>query len=527
VGEFFQSLQKTWQGLSAPQRVGTLLALLAGAGVIAGIAYFGNRTEYRPLAGGDNAKLGEIATALESAGIQPKIVGNAVQVPVEQFDRAYLAVASLGLNTEGVGFELLDKGTSAFTTSLLERVNVQRATAGEIERILRGYPGISRARVMISQDRESWKTNDKDGTASVSLTLKPGAQIGATDVAAIQACVANSWHTLRPESVAVIANGKKLTRESGENDKTFAASNHQLMSQMEYEEGLRKRAQEALDRAQGPGKTYVTVSASLNFDQIVEKSRSGGDPEKRTPKKVESKETSRQNGDATGGGAVGVAGNVAPDSNNNDSARAEPRETSNETTTSTTTEYFESFVDMVHEKRGFDVSRLSVALFVDRSLKDRLPELEKTVKASVGFDEKRKDQFSATAESDFAKPADDVKPAEPVSSSNLPELISTGGRIAALLGLTILFIVILRRAGKSDVLIPAAPNARARAIRAGVPANLTAVGAALPDEPVEAERSPEEIARANLLKNATAAAVADPAAAGRVVRGWLEEKRNR
>jgi flagellar M-ring protein FliF len=525
VGEFVSSFQKTWQGLTAAQRVGTVLALAAGGLLLAGVSYFANRPEYRPLAGGDASKVAEIAGALETAGITPRVNGTTVLVPADQFDRAYIAVASLGLNTDGVGFELLDKGTNAFTTSLLEKVNVQRATAGEIERILRGYPGIAKARVLISQDRETWRTTEKDGTASVSLTLRPGNQLGATDVAAIQACVANAWHSLRPENVAVMANGKKLTRETLDNDnKSFAAANHQLLTQSEFEETLRRRAQDALDRAQGPGKTNVTVVATLNFDHTLEKTRNGGDPDKRVPKRTETKETSRTNAEPSPVGAVGPSGDLASGAGDVNTA---PRGENSETLNSTTTEYFETFVDTIHEKKGFEVTRLSVALFVDKSLGSRLAELEKVVKAAVGFDEKRKDQFSATSESEFAKPAEEVPAAEAVGSTNLPELISTGGRVAVLIALTILFLVLVKRAGRGSeargTLTPMPGRGNPGA--AGYAGAMNAVGAALPDG--GEQRSPEELARNSALKNATAAAVSDPAAGGRVVRSWLEERRAR
>ena len=66
-------------------------------------------------------------------------------------------------------------------------------------------------------------------------------------------------------------------------------------TQSELEDGLRKRAQDALDHAQGPGKTHVTVSAALNFDSLIEKSETL-DPERKSPRKVEQKDTNRISG---------------------------------------------------------------------------------------------------------------------------------------------------------------------------------------------------------------------------------------
>ena len=86
MGEFLNSFQKTWRGpLGRPARR-HIVGVARGGGILAGVSYYANRPEYRPLAGGDASKLGEIAASLETAGIQPRIVGNSVMVPVEQFD---------------------------------------------------------------------------------------------------------------------------------------------------------------------------------------------------------------------------------------------------------------------------------------------------------------------------------------------------------------------------------------------------------------------------------------------------------
>lgn len=531
--EFFNSLKQTWGALSAPQRVATILVLLAAVGLLAGISWFANKVEYRPLAVGDPTKIGQIATVLESSGIVAKVSGNAVQVPVERFDEAMLAIARNGLNTDGVGFEILDKSTNAFTTSLMEKVNVQRAVAGELERIIRGYPGISSARVLISQDRETWRASEKDGTASVSVTLRPGYSLNQGDVSAIQSCVANAWHSLKPENVAVMANGRKLTRDqSGAMDTQFTAANYQLQSQVEFEETIRKRAQEALDRAQGAGRTYVTVNAELNFDTKMEKIHLI-DKENTAASSEDIKESTHNNGLADAGGPTGVTSNTPGDTKNNASGGGAGRDVEK----TTTTKFENSFTDRMSEKRGFEVKRISVALFVDQALKARLPELERTVKAAVGFDERREDQFSATAESEFAKAADASPEAAPVSSNSMPELVSTGGRVLALIGLVVMFLLLLKRAGNGPRFTPqgqvagGASAARpASAGGGGGVADSPAGGGAVSyggDVAVGSPGSPEDMARQAVARSAAVAATSDPASGGRVVRSWLEEKRPR
>jgi flagellar M-ring protein FliF len=535
--DFLNSLKQTWNALSAPQRAMSLLVLLVSVGVLAAVSYFGNRVEYRSLAVGDPAKIGEVATLLESAGIKPKITGNSIQVPVDRFDDAVLSIARQGLNTDGLGFELLDKSTNAFTTSLLEKVNVQRAVAGELERILRGYPGIASARVLISQERESWKSTGKDGTASVSVSLRPGVVLAPSDVAAIQACVANAWHSLRSENVAVIANGRKLTRDAGEgSDRSFAAANHQLTSQIEFEESLQRKAQNALDRAQGSGKTYVTVSAELDFDSKTEK-KYVVDNEKVAPRREETRESSKGASEASNTGSVGVSSNTPADASNTPKSG----ESSRDTDKTTTVENAFSYDDTVTEKRGFSVKRLSVALFVDQSIKTRLPELEKVVKAAVGFDAQRADQFSATSESEFQKPIEEEKAPAPVSGTGTFELISTGGRVGALIALAALFLYLVRRANRAPREQTITLHPASGAVAGGASGSSSAAGISAGDGGARpamtgpmggmvaagSDRSPEELARAAIATIAATAAAADPAAAGRVVRSWLEEKRTR
>lgn len=532
--DILSSLSQTWKGLTASQRLFTVVLTIAAIGVLAGISYFGNRTEYRSLAVGDPTKIGEIATNLESVGIKPKVSGTGIMVPVDRFDEAVLAIARNGLNIEGVGFELLDKGTNAFTTSLLERVTVQRAVAGELERILRSYPGIAAARVIISQDKEGWRAPDKDGTASVSLTLKPGVAFGASDVAAVQACVANAWHSLKTENVSVNANGRRLSREvMDSSDRQFAQSSLQLSAQTEFEETLRRRVQELLDHSQGAGKTHITVSAELNFDSKSEKTHTV-DPDKIAARREEIHDSTKTNGDSSSaGGVTGVTANTPGEAKGGGSG--DFTKNSDKTTNAINDV---SFTDRLMEKRGFEVKRLSIALFVDQSLKTRLPDIEKTVKTAVGFDDSRNDQFSATAEAEFAKPLEETTPLAPVTSNNLFELVTTGGRIAALVSLVILFLFVLKRAGGSSkgkklesmaqnaaaVRQPAAMGDMATQITNEQP-HVRAAASPVGDVAVGSDRSPEEIARQTIAKSAAAAAASDPAAAGRVVRGWLEEKR--
>ncbi len=533
MAELLSSFQKSWQSLGAAQRAGIVLVMAGIAALVGGIGWFGSRTEWRTIASGADAKqVAEILSALEQAKIPVQMgAGDSVQVPQNLHSAATMEIVKRGLNRDGLGFELLDQ-TNAFMTSALEQMNVQRSFMGEIERNLRSWPGIASARVIIATERESWLRDEKGGSAAVSLTLRPGVRLTPADVAGVQSFVASSWRSLKAENVTVVADGKKLSRDPGGTDgESFTVASDQISMQAEYENQLGRKAQAALDVAFGAGKARVEVSAELDFDSRVE-TVGTIDDEKKVTLSESTTETVREGGSgAVVGGPTGASANLP-------SASGEPRtaeDRGKETTKTADTKFEYPRSQLTSKKNGFSLKRLSVALLADASLQPRQTELEGVVKAAVGFSTRRSDQFSSAFGAEFPKPVDDVATqAPPPTSTYLPDLLATGGRVVTVLGLVVMFLFVLKRANRAPaerergVLVPARAGGGGSAAGGGysaadgVPGAIPAdEGTGLADSP---QLSPAFAARANVAKSAAAAALADPPVAGRVVRTWLESK---
>lgn len=541
------NIQKTWQSLGASQKVTIILSTVASLAIVGALTWYGGRPEWRTLTtGGDSRQVAEILGALDSVKIEHRLEGaDVVLVRADQLQQARQEVIKKGLNSDGVGFELLDK-TNAFTTSLLEQVNVQRAFMGELEKMIEAWPGVGEARVLIASEKESWRGNDKTGTASVNIRMKRGYILGQGDVSGIQSLVAGAWSTLKPERVTVVVDGKKLTRDPGEGDQAiFAAANEQLSTQREYEMALVKNAQTALDAALGSGKAIVTVHAELDFDSQVE-TMNIADPEAKLVTSESTTKTKKSGGKPTGGGAAGTSSNLPGASANAQNAQTPADETETSDTTETKYEYPKT--QKTVKKNGFSVKKLSVALLADSSLKDRATELEGIVKASVGFETVRGDVYSGSASTEFPKPPDPLTSLPPAPTVDFNRLIADGGRAAVLLGLVVLFLFIVKRGGRAPAERRSAATGEGgeqdvtlvpQRGGAGVPPGSPAIGgmpagaaayagtaAALPGAPdlgVD-DRSPEQAARVALARNAAAAALRDPGVAGNVVRTWLEAK---
>jgi flagellar biosynthesis/type III secretory pathway M-ring protein FliF/YscJ len=100
---------------------------------------------------------------------------------------------------------------------------------------------------------------------------------------------------------------------------------------------------------------------------------------------------------------------------------------------------------------------MSVSLFLDDSQKERLKDLESSVKASIGFDEKRGDTFSSMVTA-FASVKRDEKgvpvpaaaPVEPSGPNRMMEmLIQRGIEIAAAVAFLFLLFKTLKGASKA------------------------------------------------------------------------------
>src|SRR5262245_47267435 len=307
------SVRGLWQGLTTAQRAGIAFAMIRAPAFIGFLSWFGNRPEWRVVVrDAEPRDAADMVAALEQAGIPTHVTGGAIAVSADRVSDAFREFAKKQLPKSGVGLEIFDATTLSWT-SFLEQTNLRRGTQGEIERTLRTWPGIAAAKVLISNDKQGiWTRGDKDGSASVSVATKPGGRLSPGDVAAIQSFVASTWSSLTPDRVTVVVDGQRATRDPQSAGKEeMAQATDQLAAKAEMEGMLRRKAQDALDLAEGPGRTVVSVNADLDFESREEKALTI-DPDSKVTTKEEISSTAHTGaGEQTGaGGPVGAVANL-------------------------------------------------------------------------------------------------------------------------------------------------------------------------------------------------------------------------
>lgn len=271
---FWQQLRQYWSSLSLGRR---LLIVAVGLGVLAAsviAAYLSQASAYRPLFTDlPPEEVAAIRTRLNAANIPHRLThgGSGIEVPEDRFAEARVVLAAEGLpRSGGKGYELFDE-TSLVATPFVQSVNYQRALQAELARAIMQLEPVRSARVLIARPEPTPFVRDqRPPTASVVLTLKPGASISRATAQSIVSLVARSVEGLKPENVTLVdASGRLLS------DPHLAEREELPTPQLEYrrelESYLAAKAEQLLAQHLGPGRAVVRVSADINFQKVRER----------------------------------------------------------------------------------------------------------------------------------------------------------------------------------------------------------------------------------------------------------------
>ncbi len=189
-------------------------------------------------------------------------------VDENDLDVARMYVMERGLpQSRPVGFELFDESDFGMT-DFNQRINYQRALEGELTRTIMALEEVDHARLhLVIPEVSLFKRQDEVPKASLTLSLKPGATLGARSVQGIQNLIASAVPGLVPERVAIHDHlGSPLSTDASSplSGGVIAA---RLEAKHSYEAYLSRKAQEVLDRTFGSGAAAVMVDVEVDHDR--------------------------------------------------------------------------------------------------------------------------------------------------------------------------------------------------------------------------------------------------------------------
>jgi flagellar M-ring protein FliF len=342
----------------------------------------------------------EVAAALKAAGIsfRTEAGGSAVSVSASQVHEARLMLAAQGLpRGGGVGFELFDRGdfgASEFT----QRVNLRRATEGELARTISRLRAVRSARVHVTlPEKGLYRDDDRRASAAVVLNLHPGRNMQERELSGVRHLVASAVAGLSADTVTVVDQSGTVL--SGD----LSSTGKMAKEQRDIESSMEQRITDLLEPAVGRGSVVAKVTASLDTTEI-ETTQDTYDPDSATVRS-EHKTTETVNSDGTSGqGVAGAAANqpVAAVPGGSGSSRTQ-------TARDDETKNYEIAKKVTRTiSRTPRIVRLSAAVLVDG--KDGKPRQEAEIrrlsdlaKQAIGFDVQRGDTFEISS-SPFNKP---------------------------------------------------------------------------------------------------------------------------
>lgn len=492
------------------------------------------------------AETQQIIARLDALGVAYRLgsAGDSVMVPADRALRLRIDLAQEGLPSGGgVGYEVFDKSSQLGSTDFLSNLNLKRALEGELARTIGSIRSVQHARVhIVLPRRELFERDRQPPTASIVLAMRATGGLDPRQVQGIRNLVAAAVPGLDPGQVTVVDDrGNLLSRPSDRGNGLVAQGGEIDELRSAYEQRIKAKILQLLERSLGPGRVEAEVTADMDFDEVTTTAESY-DPASQVARSSQTVEETGDRREASPTAGVSVANNLPTQA-------AAPQAAGSATTDRSarneeTINYEISRTVHNQSRRGGVLRRLSIAVQVDgipaaaadgtRTVQPRpaeeLAQLAALVRSAAGVDEERGDVVEVVS-----RPFAVIEPAaaeEPLLTFTREEY----WRLGELAGLGLLTLLVLlfgvrplirsflpkAQAEPGDALLLAAgPGGQAlAAITAGEPTPASAAAMTGPDEKIDLLNVQGGVS-ANLVNELSRVVEARPDDTVRVIRSWL------
>jgi len=512
-----------WAQMPQAQRGWAMAAAVLTLALIAGIAWYGLRTDWRTLyADLDSDDARQVAQTLAQAQIpfEPTVGGSGILVPADQLDKARLATAAKGGVKSGrMGFEIFDK-PNWVGSEFDEQVNFQRALEGELEHTVGSLADVDSAQVHLVMPHESlFREQERPAKASVVLKLRHRS-LADGEPDAIRNLVASAVDGLSADRVVLVdaAGHLQLGPKTADGLRLTA------------EEALEEKLVSTLEPVTGVGN--VRASVSLDYDAAsTDETQETYDPDQTVTLSMQRTEQSA-GAQPVAAGVPGTASN-AP---NSQALPVYPQQTTPPQTAKTESGTYGASKTMRHtmENPG-RVRRLTAAIVVNDRLTqvaargkaavwqprsaEELKNLTTLAQAAIGFDSTRGDMVTvqdlAFEENRTAKPL--TLPGQVLATAeNSPVLVKYAALVTGLLVVVAFGVRPALRKAKPQPMI----------LEKGQPRELAAVALDENHHPVfkppePAEFDPERLRAQEIFEQVSGHLKREPSQSSRLLQSWI------
>lgn len=268
--------------IGGPRQIAIIAVGVLVTAAVFGVSRWATEPTWVPLAANQPLETVSSLTAkLTENSVAFKLDDGGATIAVDQDDLArarVLLAAGSTANAGRPGYELFD-GAQWGETDFTQKVKLQRALEGELERTIGKMQNVASVKVHLALESEAlFKDRERPSKASVTLAMQGGQVPTPETVRGIAGLVASSVGGLEPSHVTIVdARGQALTME--DEGSVAGLTSRQLAVQREVELYMQKKAGDLLTSLVGSGNARVQVAAAINFDK-VERTTMAVDPDK-------------------------------------------------------------------------------------------------------------------------------------------------------------------------------------------------------------------------------------------------------
>lgn len=272
-----EKLSLFWNQYSKTQKwvLASTAALLLFAIIL--LTYLFTRTEYElAFQNLDSTDSAAIIQYLEGNGISYKLSGDgtSISVPSASAARVRVDIGSQGLVQRGsIGFDGLSESSSAIGTTQQEfDVKYRNALNGEVQQLLQGMQGVSKAKALITlPERTAFFSDETEkASASIVMTFKPGYRPKQDEVDSYFNLVKTAVPNLNYDDITITSStaGELIpSSKGGAGSVGGPLYETQFAIQDKFESDLKRNIQQFLTPIVGMDNMVVSVVSSLNFDK--------------------------------------------------------------------------------------------------------------------------------------------------------------------------------------------------------------------------------------------------------------------
>jgi len=268
---FIDRLKNWWTESSPTQRYTTLGGVMLFVLLLGGVFSFASRPKYDMLYSGvTELEKATMVEALQAMGVPTKYDNpGMVEIPSDKIHemRSKLTLAGKVPKSAHMGYENL-ADMSLSDTPAKERERLKAIAEGELARSIETNPGVRSARVHITLgDPSPFGDQQRPPSASVNLVTSGNGSITRDQAKGIAMLVSHSLDGMDMKNVVVLDEKSIVLYSGSDSSSTDALASSKIELEQSVARKEEQRIQNNLDAIFGPGKTRVSVRATVKLDQ--------------------------------------------------------------------------------------------------------------------------------------------------------------------------------------------------------------------------------------------------------------------